>query len=330
MGERYDSGAHATGVGYREEQIHEASGLRIAHCGGVIGTNLAGIQALRNFSLLLVDGAIGLPTWTSVKIAANWKGRLPIPMTPAINLITTVSSAPGTALVRFRATGFDQFGAKIVEMTPWLSLVTTSTAFFQIIYLSKVFAFLDDLEIQCDDLLSTGQIGVGWSAIISTAKAESATLSVSLAGAGASNTSVIIQGDGNWGIGTPLRIAPYGADQPYATPEIMGAGGALLYSSYGPTMIGTPAKFPVASAVIDGVRLGQNTSGWQGTPNKIGFDVSEGDSLDIELGGSSQSASQAPATLAQLGADTLELCFSIRSTLGTRRGQRAAPQVYGG
>lgn len=333
MGERYDSGAQAPGIGYREEQIHPASGLRIAHCGGVLGTNLAGIQALRTFEAFITDGGANLAssaTWQSLKTAATWKGRLPIPMTPAINIIATVSDGSGTALVRFRATGFDQFGTKIVEVTPWLSLVTTSVAFYQIIYLSKVFSFLDDLEFMADDLLGTGQVGVGWTAMPSTTKAEAATISVSLAGAGASNTSVIIQGDANWGIGTPLRIEPYGADQPFAKPEVMGAGGALLYSSYGPTVIGTPAKFPLSTSAVDGIALGQNASTWQGCPHKIGFSFTQGDSFDIELGGSSQSASQVPATLAQLGADTLELCFSIRSTVGTRRGQRAAPQVYGG
>lgn len=334
MGVPYKQLPIPDGTGYREEQIHQASGLRVATVSCALTTNLAGIQALTAFQTPLGTPGLGepltQPTWASLKVAASWHGRLPTPMTPAITLITTVNTAPGTMNIRFRARGYDQFGASIVETTPWLAIATTSTSFYKIIYLSMVFSFLEDLEVQVDDTLGTGEFSVGWSAIIDPAKAEAATLSVSLAGAGASNTDVDIIAPTNWGIGTPLRIQPYGPSQPYAYPEILGASGALIGSSYGPTVLGTPAVFATASSTADGVTLGQNASGWEGTPNKIGFvDSDENGSItaDIELGGSSQSASQTPGTLAQLGADSLELCFTIRSTVGTRRGQRVTPKV---
>lgn len=334
MGVPYKQLPIPDGTGYREEQIHQASGLRIATVSCVLKTQLAGIQALTAFED--VAGAVGpgeplmAADWVSMKVDADWHGRLPTPMTPAITLITTTSTAPGTINIRFRARGYDQFGATIVETTPWLAIATTSSSFYKIIYLSMVFSFLEDLEFQCDDVLGTGEFSVGWSAIIEPSKAEAATLSVSLAGAGASNTDVDIIAPTNWGIGTPLRVQPYGPDQPYATPEFLAGSGALLYSSHGPTFLGTPAIFPAATSTADGAVLGQNAIDWEGTPNKIGFiDANESGAivLDIELGGSSQSASQTPATLAELGADALELNFTIRSTVGTRRGQRVTPKV---
>ena len=107
----------------------------------------------------------------------------------------------------------------------------------------------------------------------------------------------------------------------------------MLSSTFGPAIIGTPAVFPVGSAQIIGVGLGINaTGGWQGCAHKIGFTsvAAAGGAfgLNIELGGSSQSTSQIPATLAELGADTIELNVLVRSALGTRYQSRITPTQY--
>jgi hypothetical protein len=335
MGSAYNSGTgNPAGVGYREEQIHTASGLRTAGLNAVIGTSLAGIQALRTFNDIdgAVLGAQAFSTWTSIKSAATWKGRLPFPMTPSINIVAnTFGGGAGSYIIRFRAKGYDQFGASIVEITPFTTVVTSDSAFFAVFTLSKVFSFIEDIEIICPDILGEGEISVGWHAIPNETLANTATISVSLDGT-PTNTSVQFKNNANWGLGTPLRIAPYGAGQPFAYPEVMAASAVLLYSSYGPTVIGSAALLvPFVDATTDGWVLGQNVSGWEGTPHKIGFSIENDPPVfALELGGSSQSSSQVPGTLAQLGADTIEFCFSIRSTVGTRRGSRATPVVFSG
>lgn len=359
-----------SGVGYREEQLHVASGLRNASIHALISTNLNGVcgdiwigsqtgLARTEWGGPQVSGV----TYSSMRAAAAangvaWNGHLPVPMTPTIGivanstgLVTVLSAGSGThtMIVRFRVRGLDQFGAAQEEITPEITLTTKGYAiatdgdYFTLVHLSKVFSYVHDVEYVnygASDgtnghlwvTANTSTFRMGWCTVIDPVPLNGslATATIQPLAGLTVDTGTQIAGIENWGIGTPLRMAPYGPANPFTNPEYVGGTATILREKTTPTVLNTTVRVPgrgqtlAGSAPTAGFALGRSAAGWQGTPHKLGFFSNDNWATNkisgIDLTGSSNRASDRPASYAQLGEDELQIVASIRTSIGTRRG----------
>lgn len=367
---RFNETITPSGYGYREEQLHVATGLRNSSIHALISTDLAGIV-----NDIPIGSQTGLArtewggpqiagtTYTSMRAAAAaaltpWNGHLPTPMTPTISiianstgLVTVLSAGSGTAtmIVQFRVRGQDQFGCAIEEITPPITLSTKGYAigtdgdYFTLIHLSKVFSYVHDVEY-LNYGASDGTNGhlwvtsppatfrMGWCTVIDPVPlgGSLATALIRPLAALTVDTGTQVAGIENWGIGTPLRIAPYGPAIPFANPEYIGGTATILREKTTPTVLNTTVRVPgrgqtiAGSLPTAGFALGRSASGWQGTPHKLGFFSNDNWATNkisgIDLTGSSNRASDRPTSYAQLGEDELQIVASIRSSIGSRRG----------
>lgn len=374
---RHDQGVTPHGVGIREEQLHSATGLRIANINATISSSIGGICpkvqiGKEGGSAGLAMTEFGGPTWLGVQysgmrafleaLGGTWYGYLPVPMTPTIHLLSycldvaiLAGTGTGTATqyVRFRVQGFDQFGSFIEEVTPEIQLTMqglqvgspAKVDFFHQIHLSKVFSYVSDVQYM-NYGSSNGATGhmaaaaglsswfwMGWmtsvdpTTLYGTIARALLTPDTSLGAFYLTGTRPY--GIGNWGIGSPLRLSPYGPSSPYASPEILGAVGTLLREKTTPTVLNTTARLPArgqniaGSAPTAGIAVGRSASGWQGCAHKLGFFSDDSWATNkisgINLSGCSTRASTIPTTLAQLGEDELQITAMLRTSIGTRR-----------
>lgn len=316
---RYERGPQIAGPGYSEEQLHPATGLRIASFG---------IRSTAGYSHIAV-GTIPIGTetgddvldWTSLRYdsennAGSWSPRsLIVPMTPTV-FIGCVSS---NAAIRFRCTGYDQFLQPQTETGPWVEL-TTGLANNQHWYnLSKVFSFVEDVEYQSRGFTSlVDNCAVGFHVQLDSYYLEN----VQLTDAGLFNTNIQTYGTlENWGIGTPLRIGRHQGDFPYPDFEVIASEGINISDNYSRSAI---PRYDPTRANTTGFTIGRSLPGWEGTPHKIGIhsDDWQNDKLGVDLTGSAthpDTTAPFAISLGDIGADSVELHFTIRTRLGTGR-----------
>lgn len=250
--QKHNATAVPYGIGLREEQVHVGSGLRVATVTamlkrGVTPTSAAfHVNQILDGSSLLAAAAAG--TFVSLRNTYTlgvWNGSLPVPMTPCVRLLMVPTTT--TQSLQFRVRGYDQFGNHIVETCPQIDLAGVATGvategFYTIIF-SKVFSYVDDIEFR-------GTIGAafgpffqcGWTCVVDPTRSEAAA-AVDHWGVGGGPTYLqnFLGTCENWGIGTPLRVSPYGSDP--------------LASSYATATLTSTGTVPTASdtITIDGV-----------------------------------------------------------------------------
>ena len=348
MNHLHDSGPNAHGVGVSEEQLHVATGLRTQTITATIERNLSGIVSSSATPIGTLTGAAS-GTWGAGlrSFSSAWNPHMPYPMTPLITFFVNDAAPavfPQTVYVRIRMTGTDQFGNRIVEVSPWLSKTMTTTSQLFVVCMSKVFATIDDCWIQTDnvkfdDIASLSQVGIGWGCLIdptglaAAAFADTPGFNILWGLQGGVTTNVDVLGtEKNWGLGTPMRVSPYGPDIPYASPEVLGATAELIRNLSSGALLSEIARLPVlgqqsAGALPDtGIAVGRSSPGWQGTPHKVGFFSNDGWTTKITgitLTASSTRASDIPTAFLDIFEDTMRFTMHLRTTLGTSRGDNA-------
>jgi hypothetical protein len=337
---RYQADFNPPGNGIREEQLHQGTGLRNAVIPAII--------AVRPAVSLISGAAVTLLTeqaaFTSIKTSA-WRGHLPVPMTPT--LFIGVNCA-GACQLQFRVTGFDQFDNHIVETTPIITVpANANNQCF--LHLSKVFRFVENVEYKSNGLTALA-VSVTISGIIDPTGVEGAGAGIDI-GFGVAGPIRLIGTWANWGLGTPMRMAPYSTALPASTQpnfpptrlqhqwEVTGATATRLKNNGATAAIlnsvvnsGYLPIFGDSSSGNTTLRIGQSgaafSSGgyitdraWAGTPHKIGFVSSDAWATGFSKAftGSSTRASGVPTAADQVGEDDLEFIIALRSSLGTRR-----------
>lgn len=348
---RYNATPGVAGPGVREKDLHPSSGLRLVSINPTVSMNWYGVSAQINFGAL--GAATDVTSWTSIRAYASiWSEHMPFPMTPFISffIVPTDTTLPSTVSVKLRVKGMDQFGNAIEEVTPWITKVMDDEDYLFAIYLSKVFSAVYDVEYMSrgidGDSAVPSRLAVGWACIIDPTRVESTSAKLAyttvlgfggydvvwnaLGGSTTGSTPLDLMGtEANWGFGIPLEVAPFGPAIPHAAPEVIGAYATILREKTTPTVVMAGYRLPVIGQSINGglpvtgVVVGRSAPGWQGCMSKIGFASSDSWAtkvLGMEFGGSSQRASDLPATAAQVGEDELLFNFLIRTTVGTARG----------
>lgn len=216
------------GYGVREENIHQGSGLRIASVTALLNRSMTAAAGgfHPNTGILTPSGGqvtdANLGLWQNITALATtgWYGRLPVPMTPVIRTLTIPLTS--TNRIQFRVTGFDQFGNHTVETTPALDLTDLAAAVitdgFWWVCCSKVFSYVTKVEFRGEGLNTIGGLffQCGWSPMVDPAGVEAAAAFDYYTLAAGNHTINTLGTFRNWGIGTPLRVSPYGND-PYAS-----------------------------------------------------------------------------------------------------------------
>ena len=300
MGRPLQSIIRPGGSGLDEARIHPASGLRINSQCPIQRTNFARISG----AAAQIGGAAGAPVevWTPV-VWTSFEGRVPVPQTPCILVLQAVAAA---TQIRFRVRGLDQFGATCYELTPWVTLDADipNTG----IPLSKVFSWVGSVEYMSIGVINTTNITIGISNLYDPGPAADDAESPA--------SAVQMINTENLGLGTMLRISPYGRPDPFPHPEVIGMVMAYNFEQT------EYAEIPPQDADNAGFTVGRNVPGWQGTPHKIGFASPDGwttkiagGSGEFRMGGQEEGVLGSPPRMN----DTLQFSFHIRSELGTRR-----------
>ncbi len=303
------------GVGQREESLHPECGLRVVCISHMTAVDIIGLVS----QLFGTSGGTSVPDWTPLTLLNN--GRMDVPMTPSI-FVTT--AAPTDKFARFRFRGLDQFYAHQTEITPWLGSGPRANTLTPI---SKVFSLITSIEFQSIgyDTATSDSINIGISNVWDPVNAADDT--ENLIGA------ITLQFQRNMGIGIPIRITPYGTEDPYKHPEIlgdvMGHNPSQTLDQSGLPAIASIKPLPSAGAGA-GFTVGVSESGWQGATHKLGFDSSDNwatekiplvdGSGDFRMGGEVEGVASSPPR----AADILEFTFMVRTASGTRR--RANPK----
>jgi len=137
--------------GYTEGSVNRGSGLSRRDYIALLVSNQTKIV---NAQAIGGPSGAAVTTYTSITRAGN---RLNFPSTLVAAITPGVS---GT--VKLRVRGFDQFGERVDEITPTVTLTTATTNY---IYLSKVFAFVEGVQFQSnglDSLAQTISLGTRW------------------------------------------------------------------------------------------------------------------------------------------------------------------------
>lgn len=335
-----------SGVGIREEQLHVASGLRNAQLHSTISTSIQGV------GVAFIGNELGtmMGTWPAGLRSQGfaWNPVLAVPMTPFVSFVAIWpgGALPKTVQVRIRMVGTNQFGAYQEEITPWVSRTMTTTAQWFGVYMSKVFATVDEVYVMTDNITNVGNLSkasIGWTTIIDPTRAQAAVIAdhpddaaweFAHGGALASTTLNFCGTEANWGIGTPVRCSPFGPSIPFPSPEIVGAMGIILREKTTPTAINQVASLPgrgqiavAGVAPTTGVCIGRSVSGWQGDMNKFGFFSNDAWTTKIAginfSGSSTRAGSGTPQNYTQVGEDDIQISSIIRTTIGSRRGANA-------
>lgn len=214
------------GPGIVEEGIHPASGLRSIIQTGTLANHDACVASAQvanasSWTVLPLSTMVGLNPWgvssTSLGTQTLYRGRLPFPCTPCITYRQTNATPNNTQVFSIKVFGYDQFGQFIYETvenqttaaatigTPTLNYIRRTR-----LWLSKVFAVITRIEYKLATAQSTDDyidVGVAWNPDFLNATWEPYTNYI---------------GQLNQGIGSPLRLAPYGPAQPFAGPELLG------------------------------------------------------------------------------------------------------------
>lgn len=282
------------GPGIDEKQIHSGSGLRTACLSGVMSSDHDAI----------VDAFVPADqtTFTPMTIVTG-AGRLPLPMTPAITYNHLgVSLLPKT--MQFRIKGYDQFGNFITELLPQVTFTPTDDADISVQMASKVFAHISEVAYTLSGFETNDVIDVGWRFIWHESVFDD--------GDGGDNTS---HGLRNIGIGTPVKMAPYGGalgetQQGQAAamkiPDILGI---TCYNVTNGTAIVVP---PYNNGEDAGFRVGLNAAGYQGTPHKVSLFLGE-------IGSAGTFPTTAGGTDDLAEADLVIIHINARATAGTAR-----------
>ncbi len=340
---RYQSGFGIPGgIGIREENIHTGSGLRTATVVAsitqppVVANRLRQIYAGATLRTSIGDAAnetassgvwVSLTPKTPGGIAfAN--PRLPVPMTPTIiQVILTLDLGPSKT--RFRVSGLDQFGNRIVEVTPWIIDAGWGlTSYFTAITLSKVFSYIDDFEYQGQrrtDIPANAQLnpeftqfGMGYHAAPDPTQLEGAT---ALNPTGLGITSLrYLDTEANWGIGSPLRLSPYNVAAPYRFSELIGASAVLLRESETPAIINTATAFPVYGSFAKAVGTLTFTTGLVTTGSTVTIGTR------VYTWRTTLTASS-PVNEVLIGATRAESAFNLHSAIN---GAAGAGSLYSG
>lgn len=288
MGYQYNATPGRLSPGIQEENLHIATGLRNANLSAIISSNLGGICP--STAVGTIDGS---PGSTSLRAGATaWNGNLPVPMTPSLFCILVplecYTGSHGAVTFRAHATGIDQFGNVIEEWTPWLTKTQTSTSQVILVTFSKVFAYVTDVVMHTSNvtgpLVST--VSCGWHTCIDPTAIQASALTDYtafwvLGGLGPTTTASNLDTLGswaNWGVGTPIRMQPYGPSTPFPTPEVMGAMALIIRDRNTPAVINKAGRLAPQGQLVEsgaapttGVCIGRSASGWQGCPHKFGF-----------------------------------------------------------
>lgn len=259
---RYDA-SKPGGSGYREENMHPGSGLRCAYMTGMFN------QALG----LIVNNQASSETATFTDLTlVTAQGRLIVPCTPVITYSHN-NATPVAKEIQFRVSGFDQFGNHITETTPAITTTITVTTEESLVVLSKVFAYVSRVEFRCVGFQTSDVIDVGQRFIFDAPAFDVAADE--------------IFGGTNMGIGTPLRVMPYGANalavpiQPANSEAILWPEILSLTTINHSDTDKTSVLKPWESTVTGGFMLGQNASGYEGCHNKVNIVIDTANGEDI-------------------------------------------------
>jgi hypothetical protein len=294
------------GVGLREENLHVGSGLRVETMSPLVGSLLNGISLIA--LPLGGGGGAAVTTWQQT----GFSGRLVWPSTPVVYQ----SAAPAVnKRARVRVHGIDQFGVPISETSPW---VTHGAVLITRCYpLSKVFAEVTQLEWQSEGYdAATDLISLGTENTFDPINSGDNTV--------APLTARDWIHEENLGLGTTIRVSPYGDEDPvigrvmgYNWTQGVGASIERFRPATDPS--------PVAGFVV-----GHSEPGFEGCAHKLGFQSPDAWVTKIQrfgggefrMGGQVESALAPPAGSGR-SADILEFHATLRSSLGSRNDSNA-------
>lgn len=255
------------GPGFIEEGVHSASGLRCHVQTGtfknseacVASANIANASSWTVLPVVSTASAgFAVPQGTST-IATGaqslFRSRLPFPCTPCITYRQTNAAPSETQTFSIRVTGYDQFGTYVQEtvenqtVTPSIALGVPTESYVRRtrLWLSKVFHAITRIEYKAANVQGVSDyidVGVAWNFDFSSYIYEPYTNYIAKE---------------NQGVGTMLRMSPYGPNQPTIAPEILGVELTNL----------TPQVWPITQIPISNpttLNLGTGTAGLANIP----------------------------------------------------------------
>jgi hypothetical protein len=353
MSYQHEAGPNAHGVGVTEEQIHVASGIRNSTLNVVVQRSLTGIISSVGTDIGTAGGIRSSGFATSLRLSSSsaWNPVMAVPQTPLVFIYAvSLIAFPTTVEFRIKMTGLDQFGNRIQEITPWQSKTQTTTSQMILFCMSKVFSVIDDCWIDTNNITNAASISnaaIGWGPIADPTGLEASAVTdnpsaanVAWVSGGATGTNTDLVGtEANWGVGTPMRVAPYGPAIPFPSPEYLGGTVSLVREVNTPALLNAVAVVegrdqPTAGVVpVTGFALGRSAAGFQGTPHKLGFfsnDAWTTKITGIGLTGSSTRASGIPTAYVHTIEDAIQINVALRTTLGTQRDANATSSYPNG
>ena len=308
----FESSPVPAGVGEREEGLHPECGLRVISVAAQMRVDTVALGGAVAFG---GAGGADVLDWTNVSLASN--GRLYLPVTPTV---LAISALPANKFVRVRIRGLDQFYSAQEEISPWIPAGPRANMISPV---SKVFSVVTSTEYQSinfdlgSDFIGFGVCGL-WDPINSADDTNNLTGAASFVNLD------------NMGFGIQMRISPYGTNDPYQHPEILGH--IMAVNPEQGVDDGVPAVASIAPIPLSGAgagfTVGASEPGWQGDPHKIGFQSTDDwvaqkilkvTGGEFRMGGEIEGVASTPPRVD----DTLEFTVMVRTALGTRR--RANP-----
>jgi len=262
------------GPGLFEEAVHPASGMRSFVQTGVFANSEACVATANiantsgNWAVLIVDNTVGsgkpVPQGTSSVTGLSstfsgtqtlYRSRLPFPCTPCITYRQTNGAPNNTQVFSVRIYGYDQFGVYQMEQLNNLTTATTvamgtpteSYTRKTRVWCSKVFSAVTRIEYNCNNTQGVSDwldVGVAWNFDMLNTVCEPYTNYIARE---------------NQGIGTPLRVTPYGPSTPLIAPELY----AIELTNL------TPQVWPITQIPISNpttLNIGNGTAGGANLP----------------------------------------------------------------
>ena len=287
----------AVNPGIEEASVRSNSGLRVEtyHFRTVSDINYLSALGtlLPGATLALTDRStwanIGVGLGTDFPVLSN--RVLPYPVTPCIK-INQVNGGGVTygATVRFRMTGYDQFGNPQIETTPWLTLrnsseTTANEANFYF-YMSKVFSIVTSIEYMAEGLVvgDVNKIQVGMLFYPDPQKLPPGTGATFLetgptAGSGSNNHG----GFWNQGFGLPIRCRSFVCDE--LGVDGSGVVNERLQDKFGVGLVNGKGQYDCLGGLVRRTSGGGSEQGPFGVPvvdtisgfNKGGFLIGQSD-----------------------------------------------------